>query len=61
MPVLKSDVDTRAAEFTDNVAAMEVAIADIHAVVDEVKLGGGERANVTRAGARCCRASASIS
>ena len=50
MPVLKSDVDTRAAEFTDNVAAMEVAIADIHAVVDEVKLGGGERARERHTG-----------
>ncbi len=44
MPVLNSDVDTRGGEFADNTAAMEAAIAEVRAVVDEVRLGGGERA-----------------
>ncbi len=44
MPVLSSSVDPGAAEFADNAAAMEAAIGEIRAVVDEVKQGGGERA-----------------
>ena len=44
MPILNSDVDPPGGEFADNVAAMDAEIADIRAVVDQVKLGGGERA-----------------
>ena len=44
MPVLSSFVDPRDAEFIDFAKAMDAAIAEIRAVVDEVKLGGGETA-----------------
>ncbi len=50
MPVLSSFIDPRAAEFIDNAALMDAAIAEIRAVVDEVKLGGGEIARERHAG-----------
>ena len=44
MSVLSSFVDPRDADFISYAMAMDAAIAEIRAVVDEVKLGGGETA-----------------
>ncbi len=44
MTVLKSNVNTRSAEFRENAAHMQARVADLRAKVAEVKLGGPERA-----------------
>ncbi|MEC4590846.1 MULTISPECIES: carboxyl transferase domain-containing protein [Nitrospirillum] len=44
MPQLISQIDTRAAAFADNVAAMRALVDDLHTTVTGIKQGGGEKA-----------------
>jgi len=44
MPVVKSQVDVRSAEFAANKAAMAAVIADLRAVTEKVREGGGRQA-----------------
>ena len=44
MTVFNTAVDTRSAVFKANVGAMESLVADLRATVQQIKLGGGERA-----------------
>ncbi len=44
MTVFTTAVDTRSAAFKANAAAMEALVADLRASVQQIKLGGGERA-----------------
>ena len=44
MTVIKTQVNTRAPQFAENEAAMREVIADLHKKLDEVKQGGGAKA-----------------
>jgi 3-methylcrotonyl-CoA carboxylase beta subunit len=44
MPVLKSEVDVRSAEFAANKAAMAKAVADLRALTEKIREGGGRQA-----------------
>ncbi|MDZ5650224.1 carboxyl transferase domain-containing protein [Nitrospirillum sp. BR 11828] len=44
MPQLISQIDTRAAAFADNTAAMRSLVDDLHTTVTGIKQGGGEKA-----------------
>ncbi len=44
MPTLTSAVDTRSAEFRANTEAMEAVVADLRALAERVRQGGGEAA-----------------
>ncbi len=44
MPVIKSKLTPRSADFLANVQAMRVVVADLHAQIARVQLGGGEAA-----------------
>ena len=50
MTVLKSSIDTRAAEFAANAKAMQAAVDDLRANVEAVKQGGGEAARERHTG-----------
>lgn len=50
MTVLKSTVDSRSADFAANVKAMQAAVDDLRAQVEQVKLGGGEKARERHTG-----------
>ena len=44
MPLLKSQIDPRSAEFQDNAAQLQQQVADLDAQLERVALGGGEKA-----------------
>ena len=44
MSIIKSQLDTRAAEFKENQALMSELLCDLRAKVATVKQGGGDRA-----------------
>ncbi len=43
MPQIKSKINTRSAEFAENQSAMQVQVDDLHARLEAVKEGGGEK------------------
>jgi 3-methylcrotonyl-CoA carboxylase beta subunit len=43
MPVIKSNINTRSAEFVDNAEHLKVQVEDLHAMLATVKQGGGEK------------------
>ncbi|HAD08148.1 MAG TPA: methylcrotonoyl-CoA carboxylase, partial [Porticoccaceae bacterium] len=43
MPVLKSKVNTRSADFADNVAHMQAQVDDLNAKLEQISLGGNEK------------------
>ena len=43
MSVIKSKVNARSAEFTENAAHMQQQLDDLYGIVEQVKLGGGAK------------------
>ncbi len=50
MTTLRSAVDTRSDAFVENAAAMRALVDDLHAKVEQIKLGGGEAARERHVG-----------
>ncbi|RBP53023.1 carboxyl transferase domain-containing protein [Arenicella xantha] len=42
MSILESKINPRSAEFLDNAAHMQAQVDDLHGLIDDIKLGGGE-------------------
>ncbi|WP_026374718.1 carboxyl transferase domain-containing protein [Aestuariibacter salexigens] len=45
MPVITSKINTKSQEFADNAAHMQSQVDDLKQVVEQIKLGGGEKSN----------------
>ena len=50
MPVLKSQIDPRSADFQENAAHLRTLVADLDAQLERIALGGGEKARAKHSG-----------